>query len=354
MKADYIDTLLRTAVIKGASDLYLHADRSPVMRVDGELVFSNLERLNDEDIENYVHSLMTQEQKERFLKSRHVDLCYAVPEIARFRVNVFRQRGHMGAVLRHIPCDIPTLEELGLPSLAAELTARPHGLVIVTGPTGSGKTTTLAAMVNHINKTRRAHIITIEDPIEYIHQDEQSIVEQREVGSDTESFSIGLRDALRENPDVILVGEMRDLDTISNAVTAAETGHLVLATLHTNDAAQAVDRVIDVFPPHQQPQIRAQVSLSLEAVIAQLLLRKKNGKGRIAAFETLVVTPAVRNLIKEVKTAQIYHLMQMGREHGMQLMRDSLRMLCEKGTVDSEEAGRYTADLKTSEDFLKK
>jgi twitching motility protein PilT len=353
MKAEYIDTLLRTAVIKKASDLYLHAERSPVFRVNGELVYSDLEPLQSHDIESYVHSIMQPEQKEKFQSTHHLDLSHSVPDIARFRVNIFKQKGQTGAVLRYIPFEIPTIKDLGLPAIVEELTTRPHGLILVTGPTGSGKSTTLAAMLQHINRTRKAHIITIEDPIEYIHTDDLSVIDQREVGSDTATFAEGLRDALREDPDVILVGEMRDLDTIAMALTAAETGHLVLSTLHTIDAAQAVDRMVDVFPPHQQPQVRAQLSLSLEAILSQLLLRKKDGKGRIAAFETLVATPAIRNLIKEAKTAQIYHIIQTGREHGMQLMPDYLKELCQKDLVSFEEASKCLPNPKALEDQLK-
>jgi len=279
-----IDTLLRTLVIKKASDLHLQAGSRPIFRVHGELVFSDLAVLSSDDIERFVYSIMDKDKQERFKRTNHIDLAYSLSGIARFRVNVFRQRGCVGAVMRVIPFEISTLDELGLPPIVKELASKPNGLVLVTGPTGSGKSTTLAAIIDYINTNREAHIITIEDPIEFLHTNKCCVINQRELGTDTESFAVALRDALREDPDVILVGEMRDLETISNAITAAETGHIVFATLHTNNAAQTVDRIIDVFPTHQQPQIRTQLSATLRGVIAQILLRKKDGSGRGAAF----------------------------------------------------------------------
>jgi len=349
MKTTYIDTLLRTAVIKKASDLHLQAGSSPIFRVHGELSFSNLDPVTPEDMENYVYSLMNEEQKERFKRTWHVDLSYSVSDIARFRANVYRQRDLVGAVLRLIPFEIPTAESLGLPPVIMELAQNPHGLILVTGPTGSGKSTTLAAVIQTINAKRKRHIITIEDPIEYLHTNNLSVVDQRQVGTDTESFSVALRDALREDPDVILVGEMRDLETISNAITAAETGHLVFATLHTNDAAQAVDRMIDVFPAHQQPQVRSQLSLCLQGILSQRLLRRKDGSGRVAAFEILVANNAVRNLIKEGKTNQIYNAIQTGQRDGMQLLRDCLKNLCQKDILSAEEAASQVPDAKAFE-----
>ncbi len=353
MKANYIDTLLRTLAIKKASDMHLQAGSSPVFRVHGELAFSDLEAVPNEEIEKYVYSIMNAEQKERFLKTHHLDLSYSVPGIARFRANVFRQRGNVGIVMRMIPFDIPTIEDLGLPSIITDLASRPNGLILFTGATGSGKSTSLAAIINYINNTRKAKIITIEDPLEFVHSNRLSVIDQREVGLDTESFSMALRDALREDPDVILVGEMRDLDTISNAITAAETGHLVFATLHTNDSVQAIDRMIDVFPPHQQAQVRSQLSVTLQAVIAQTLLKRKDAAGRVAAFETMIVNSAVRNLIKEGKTMQIYNVIQTSKQEGMQPMRDFLKQLCQKGLVTAEEAAAKVPDAKVFEVELK-
>jgi twitching motility protein PilT len=254
--------------------------------------------------------------------------------------------------MRVVPFETLSMEDLGVPPVVKELAKKPNGLVLVTGPTGSGKTTTLAAIIDHINASRKGHIITIEDPIEFLHSNKSCLIDQREVGRDTESFSIALVDALREDPDVILVGEMRDLETISNAITAAETGHLVFATLHTNNAAETVNRIIDVFPSHQQPQIRSQLASALRGVIAQTLLRKKDGSGRMAAFEVMVDTPAIKALIKDSKTHQIYSAIQTGRQFGMQLMDDSLKALCQKGLVSVEEAAGKAVDPKAFELLL--
>jgi twitching motility protein PilT len=273
-----------------------------------------------------------------FKKTSRIDMSYSLENVGRFRINVFKQRGNVGAAMRVIPFEISTMEELGLPPVVKDLAQKPNGLNLITGPTGSGKTTTLAAIIDFINTNRKGHIITIEDPVEFLHSNKSCMVNQRELGLDTESFAGALRDALREDPDVILVGEMRDLETISNAVTAAETGHLVFATLHTNNAAQTVNRVIDVFPAHQQPQIRTQLATTLRSVITQTLLRKKDGSGRVAAFEVMVDTPAIKNLIKESKAHQIHSAIQTGRQAGMQLMDDSLMALCEKGLISPEEA----------------
>jgi twitching motility protein PilT len=349
MKAHYLDTLLRTLVIRKASDLHLQAGSPPIFRIHGDLVVSDLEPLSDKDIENYLHSVMTEEQKEKFKQTQHVDLSYSVAGIARFRVNVFRQRDSMGAAMRVIPLSIPTLQELGLPPILKDLASKPHGLVLVTGPTGSGKSTTLAAIIDYINDKRKAHVITIEDPLEFMHTNKSCMINQREVGSDTPSFSIALRDALREDPDVILVGEMRDLETISNAITAAETGHLVFATLHTNNAAQSVDRMIDVFPPHQQPQIRTQLAAILQGIVAQVLLRKKDGTGRVAAFEIMVANSAVRNLIKEDKAHQLENVIQTSRQEGMQLLKDSIKTLYQQDIISLDEALANVSDAKAFE-----
>ncbi|MDD5422708.1 MAG: type IV pilus twitching motility protein PilT [Candidatus Omnitrophica bacterium] len=344
-----IDILLRTLVIKKSSDLHFQAGSPPIFRVNGELSFSDLGILASKDIEKYMYSIMTEGQRKIFEESHRFDFSYSVPGIARFRVNVYRQRGCVGAVMRCIPFEVPTIEDLGLPSIVKELAAKPNGMVLITGPTGSGKSTTLAAIIGYINASFRRHVITIEDPIEFVHQNKLCEINQREVGIDTESFASALRDALREDPNVILVGEMRDLETISNAITAAETGHLVFATLHTNDAAQTVDRIVDVFPPHQQPQVRMQLSTCLRAVIAQTLLRRKDGAGRIAAFEIMLANPAVKNLIKEGKTSQLYSTIQTARQEGMQLLDQSLENLCKNGLVTVEEASTKVNDHKAFE-----
>ena len=353
MKTD-IDTLLRSLVIKKASDLHLQAGSPPVFRIHGELTVTDLAALTSEEIEEmFVNSILDEEQQETFKRTHHIDLSYSVPGVSRFRVNIFKQRGNVGAVIRVIPFEIPTIDELGLPPVIKELAAKPHGLVLVTGPTGSGKSTTLAAIIDYINSIRKDHIITIEDPIEFHFANKNCLINQREVGKDTESFATALRDALREDPDVILVGELRDLETISNAVTAAETGHLVFATLHTNDASQTLDRLVDVFPPHQQEQIRTQLAATLQGVIAQTLLRKKDGSGRVAAFEILVVNTAIRNLIKTGKTHQIYSAIQTGQQEGMQLLTQALKELCQEGIVSKEEAISKITDAKEFEELLK-
>jgi len=348
-----IDILLRTLVIKKSSDLHFQAGSPPIFRVNGELLFSDLEPLSSKDIEKYLYSIMTKEQKDEFTKSHRFDFSYSVPGIARFRVNVYQQRGCVGAVMRCVPFEIPTMEELNLPPIIKELANKPNGLILVTGPTGSGKSTTLAAIIGYINSNIKGHIITIEDPLEFVHQNKLCEINQREVGIDTDSFSAALRDALREDPNVILVGEMRDLETISNAITAAETGHLVFATLHTNDATQTVDRMIDVFPSHQQPQIRTQLASSLRAVIAQQLLRKKDGSGRVAAFEIMVANSAIKHLIKDGNTHQIASSIQTGRQDGMQTLEQSLKSLCQSGIISVEEATRRANDPKSFEMTLR-
>jgi len=348
-----IDILLRTLVIKKSSDLHFQAGSPPIFRVNGELSFSDLPALSSGDIEKYIYSIMTRQQREEFVKAHRFDFSYSVPGIARFRVNVYQQRGCVGAVMRCIPFEIPTIEELGLPPVIKELAVKPNGLILVTGPTGSGKSSTLAAIIGYINNNIKGHIITIEDPLEFVHQNKLCEINQREVGIDTDSFSSALRDALREDPNVILVGELRDLDTISNAITAAETGHLVFATLHTNDAVQTVDRMVDVFPSHQQPQIRTQLASTLRAVIAQQLLRKKDGSGRIAAFEIMIANPAIKHLIKEGHTNQISTAIQTGRQEGMQLLEQSLKKLCQDGVISAEEAARKANDPKAFEMALK-
>ncbi|MFC1514675.1 type IV pilus twitching motility protein PilT [Candidatus Omnitrophota bacterium] len=333
-----IDSLLRALVDNNGSDLHLQANNSPLFRIYGDLVSSGMDLLRPEDIEEFVFSIMNEPQRNNFLRTKHLDFSYALAGVGRFRANAFRQRGYVGAVLRAIPEEISSMEELGLPPVVKQLASRPNGLILITGPTGSGKTTSLAAIVDYINNTRRGHIITIEDPIEFVHSNKKCVINQRELHLDTESFSVALRDALREDPDVILVGEMRDLETIALAITAAETGHLVFATLHTNNAPQTVDRMIDVFPPHQQRQIRTQLAGTLRAVIAQTLLRKKDGLGRVAAFEVMVGNSAISSIINDGKSNQIYSAMQIGRNDGMQTMDAALKALVVKGVVAREEA----------------
>ncbi|CEP66032.1 Pilus retraction protein PilT [Moorella glycerini] len=332
-----IEIILRAAAAAGASDVHLSVGLPPVFRVHGELqVQRQWEPLDSGMTAGLVRPIVG-ERWEVLQERGEIDLAYSLPGVSRFRVNVFHQRGSVGAAIRLIPRDIPNLETLGLPPVVAELAERQHGLVLVTGPTGSGKSTTLAAMVDKINRERSCHIITLEDPIEYLHQHRRSIVNQREVGSDTQSFASALRAALRQDPDVILVGEMRDLETIATAITAAETGHLVLATLHTSSAIQSVDRIIDVFPPHQQGQVRIQLADTLEGVITQQLLPRADRKGRVAAVEVLIATPAVKNLIREGKTHQIVSSMQTGARYGMQTMDMALRQLVTRGVIADRE-----------------
>ncbi len=328
-----MEELLREAVEKNASDLHLSAGQPPRLRVDGDLAPMGHPVQMSDDVMACVETVLSPAQKARFEAEHELDLACALDGIGRFRVNVFMQNRGPGAVLRRIPTVIPTMEQLGLPAIFQQLCEKDRGLVLVTGPTGSGKSTTLAAMVDHINTTWDAHILTVEDPIEFVHQSKRCLVNQREVGPHTGSFSAALKSALREDPDVILVGEMRDLETISLALTAAETGHLVFGTLHTSSAAKTVDRIIDVFPSGQQGQIRTMLSESLEAVIAQKLLKKKGG-GRVAAHEVLVGIPAVRNLIREAKLHQIPSAMQTGQSHGMQTMDAAVAELNKKGVLD--------------------
>ncbi len=340
-----MDELLLEAVKLNASDLHLTTGLPPMVRVNGVLrPLPDLPRLMPPDTETLVHSIMKDEVRHRFEEAGEVDFSYGIPRIARFRVNAYLQRGSVGAALRVIPTEIRTLEQLGLPAVVRGFAEKTRGMLLVTGPTGSGKSTTLAAMIDIINRERACHIITLEDPIEYLHKHNQSMINQREVGSDTMSFAAALRAALREDPDVILVGEMRDLETTSIALTAAETGHLVLATLHTNDSVQTVDRVIDQFPPHQQQQIRVQFSGVLLGIVSQALLQRADGNGRVAAIEVMVATPAVRNLIREGKTHQLYSVLQTGSRFGMQSRDSHLKELAQKGTVTWEDALTYATD----------
>lgn len=331
-----IDLLFQLAVEHKASDIHLAVESPPVLRVDGVLRRIGEEKLSCQELDQFAHFLMNENQAQRFLEQGELDFSYSLPGVGRFRVNVFRQRGSVAIVIRIIPFTVPTPESLGLPPVCIELAKLEKGLVLVTGPTGSGKSTTLASMIDYINRTRSAHIVTIEDPIEYLHQHRLSLVNQREIGNDTFSFANALRAVLRQDPDVILVGEMRDLETIGTAVTAAETGHLVFSTLHTNDATQAVDRMIDVFPPFQQQQIRVQLAAVLQGVLAQQLLPRIDGKGRVAAFEMLRVTQGARNLIREGKTHQLPTVIQTGGKQGMQSMEKGLQDLVRQGIISAE------------------
>ncbi len=332
-----INDLLEIATQQQASDLIITVEAPPTMRLNADLVPIGGTKCRPQDTESLLYQMLSDEMAAKFERLGEVDFAYSIPGLGRYRVNGFRQRGSVGIVARVIPVRIQTIAELGLPDVVASLARRPNGLILVTGPTGSGKTTTLAAMIDLINTECAYHIVTLEDPIEYLHRHKRSLVNQREIGRDTKTFASGLRAALRENPDVILVGELRDLETISIAMTAAETGHLVLATLHTCDAAQTIDRIIDVFPPHQQDQVRVQLSGTLQGVLAQTLVRRKSGRGRVAAFEILVATPAVRNLIREGKTYQIPTQIQTGARFGMKTMEGSLRELAANGFISEQE-----------------
>ena len=331
----------------GGSDLHISAGSPPMIRVHGEMRRLNIPMLTNEDIHHLIYDIMDDEQKKRFEADKELDFSRQLGNIARFRVNVFFNQHGEAAVFRTIPTKILTADELGLPRILLELSEKEKGMVLVTGPTGSGKSTTLAAMIDHINKTRRGHILTVEDPIEFQHKSQKCLVNQREVGPHTKSFAKALKSALREDPDIILVGEMRDLETIALAITAAETGHLMFGTLHTSSAAKTVDRVIDVFPAEQQDQIRAMFAESIEGVIAQKLLPTKDGKGRVAAHEIMIGTPAIRNLIREGKTFQISSMIQTGGGEGMQSMDSALKELLTQGKVTGEEALRHAFDKKS-------
>jgi twitching motility protein PilT len=326
--------VLQKMVEARASDVHLTPGSPPVLRVRGRITpMDDYADLTPQQTRDVVYSILNDDQRKRFENNKALDFAYAIPGVARFRVNTYFQRGAISAALRHTPDHIPNLEGLGLPSVIREFTKKPRGFVLVTGPTGSGKSTTLASMVDIINQEREEHILTIEDPIEFLHHHQKCIVNQREIGSDAPDFASALRSALRQDPDVILVGEMRDLETISTALTAAETGHLVFATLHTQSASQTVDRVIDVFPPHQQAQVRMQLSVALQGIVTQQLLPTADGSGRAVATEVLVPTPAVRNLIREGKTHQIYSAIQTSGAVGMQTMDADLARLVRSGKI---------------------
>jgi twitching motility protein PilT len=339
--------LLEEMIQKGASDLHITAAEKPKLRVDGDIVDSSApEMLTPKDTLQLAYSVLTENQKKRFETDDELDFSFGIQNLARFRGNVFKQRGCVAMVIRMIPFNVRTFQDLGLPPVIAKLAERPRGLILVTGPTGSGKSTTLAAIIDKINKERKGHIITVEDPIEFIHKHQSCIVNQREIGTDTKTFASALKYALREDPDVILVGEMRDLETVGAALTIAETGHLVLATLHTNSAAESINRVIDVFPSNQQSQVRTQLAFVLEGVITQTLLPKLKGRGRSMAAEIMVATPAIRALIRDDKVHQIYSAMQSGKKFGMQTMNDALFQLYTAREVAQEECERVSHDPK--------
>jgi len=334
-----IDDLLETMVALGASDLHVTVGSHPVIRLNGSLErLDDFPRLSADDTQRLLYRILSTEQQKHLEINRQIDVSYSIPGLARFRVNVYFQRESLGAAFRMIPAELKTLEDLGLPSQLHELSKKPRGLVLVTGPTGSGKSTTLAAVVDEINRTRDDHIMTIEDPIEFLHRHKRCIVNQREIGPDATSFAEALRGALRQDPDVILLGEMRDLETISTAITAAETGHLVFATLHTQDAPSTIDRLIDVFPAAQQEQIRVQLAATIQGIVTQTLLPTVDGKGRVAALEILLPDDAVRNLIRQAKVEQIYSVMQTNTGRGMQTLEQALVDLVTRGIVTQEVA----------------
>jgi twitching motility protein PilT len=340
-----IEILLEEVIKKKASDLHLQVGLSPMLRVDGSLIaISGTDALSEESVESLIFSILDDDQKQILLKDKEFDFSFAFGDLGRFRVNAFHERGNLAAALRLIPNEILTIEQLGLPAVMGKFADYPRGLVLVTGPTGSGKSTSLAALVDKINSEKPVHILTIEDPVEFTHKSKKAVLVQREVHYDTFSFTAALRSALRQDPDVVLIGEMRDLETIASAITIAETGHLVFATLHTNSAAQSIDRMIDVFPPHQQPQIRSQLSNILMGICSQRLIPTIGG-GRTVAAEILVATPAVRNIIREGKTHQLDAVIQTGAEFGMQSMDKTLVSLIHSGTISYEEARNFAIDV---------
>ena len=340
-----IEILLEEVIKKKASDLHIQVGLPPMLRIDGSLTpVQGADVLTEEGVEALVFAILDEDQKQILLKDKEFDFSFAFGDLGRFRVNAFHERGNMAAALRLIPNEVLTVEQLALPPILNKCADYPRGLVLVTGPTGSGKSTTLAALIHKINHERSAHIITIEDPIEFTHKSQKSVIVQREVHYDTYSFSAALRSSLRQDPDVVLIGEMRDLETIAAAITIAETGHLVFATLHTNSASQSIDRMIDVFPPHQQPQIRAQLANILQAICSQRLIPAIGG-GRVAAAEILTATPAVRNIIREGKSHQLEAVIQTGAEFGMQSMDKTLVGMIHSGIITYDEARNFAVDL---------
>ncbi|MFA4991932.1 MAG: type IV pilus twitching motility protein PilT [Candidatus Omnitrophota bacterium] len=346
--------LLRDAVHKGASDLHLGADAPPYMRLNGRLIAMDSKNMDAETSKDLVYSILTNDQKERLARDKELDFAFTIEGLSRFRVNIFFQRGCVGAAIRVLPFRIMNFEECGLPiKVARDFCRREKGLVLVTGATGSGKSTTLASMIDSINTERDCHIITVEDPIEYMHSNKKSIINQREVGGDTHSFTQALKHVLREDPDVILIGEMRDLETIEAALVIAETGHLVFATLHTSDSVQTINRIVDVFPARQQAQVRTQLSFVLLGALSQQLLPRASGKGRVLAVECLVTNHAMRSLIREAKIHQVYSLIQTGQKDGMQTMNQALFDLYKRGEITSEEALASTTEVQDLERMLR-
>ena len=336
-----LEQLLEGIKAHGASDLHLNAGLPPTLRKDGKILKLELPNLKPEDIINLCYSVLTEKEKAELEENLELDFSYEIPGVSRFRANYYYEKGNLAAVFRIIPSEVPSLDDINAPSIFYKLTEKDKGLILVTGPTGSGKSTTLAAIINEINKNFQKHILTIEDPIEFIHKPKKSIISQREVNRDTKSFKNALRAALREDPDIILVGEMRDKETVEIALTAAETGHLVLGTLHTNSAAQTISRIVNIFTAEEQPQIRVQLSLTLVGVISQALIPKING-GRVAAHEIMINTPAISNLIRENKLEQIYSILQTSHKEGMQTLNDSLKKLIENNIVDFNEALKFS------------
>ncbi|SEF81572.1 twitching motility protein PilT [Caloramator fervidus] len=347
------DDLLKKAVELEASDIHLTVGIPPTFRINGKLQQIGDKKLTSDDTRMFVEHVLNESQYELYNEKGEIDLSYSLQGIGRFRINIFKQRGSDALAIRNVPLQVPTLEKLDMPKVIKELCTKTRGLILVTGPAGSGKSTTLAAMINEINNLRNCHIITLEDPIEYLHKHKKSIVNQREVGYDTKSYASALKAALREDPDVILVGEMRDLETISIALTAAETGHLVLSTLHTIGASKTIDRIVDVFPPHQQQQIKIQLASVLEGIISQQLIPRSDGVGRVCAMEIMITTPAVRNLIREGKTHQIDSIIQTGGKYGMKTMDTSLVELYKKGLITQEDALAFAVDKDIMERLMR-
>ena len=347
-----LDAFFKLMVDQGASDLHLTSGSQPILRVNGELQRVRYQTLENDDLQKMLYEITPEHKIKEFEETGDIDFAYEIPGLARYRANFFVQKYGVAAVFRQIPDTILTTEQLGLPRVMSKLPMLPKGLVLVTGPTGSGKSTTLAALVDHANDKRKDHILTIEDPVEFVHKSKSCVVNHREVGLHTQSFSAALRAALREDPDIIMVGELRDLETISLATEAASTGHLVFGTLHTQSAAKTVDRIIDVFPHDQQEQIRATLADSLQAVVAQTLFKRKNGKGRVAALEILIATPAVRNLIRDAKTFQITTVLQTGKKYGMQSLDDAIMDLFEKGIISADDAYVHCLDKQRFRAFV--
>lgn len=344
--------LLHEMIEKRASDLHITAGLPPQLRVDGQIVSTTHEKLSPEDTLQLTYSVLNEQQQKRFEEEKELDLSFGVKGLSRFRANVFLQRGVVSLAIRQIPYEIMEMRQLGLPPVVEKLAEKHQGLILVTGPTGCGKSTTLASIIDKVNRERRCHIVTIEDPIEYIHQHKSCIVNQREVKADTESFGAALKHVLRQDPDVILIGEMRDLETMQAALTIAETGHLTLATLHTNSTYESINRIVDSFPASQQEQVRAQLAFVLEGVITQQLIPRAKGKGRVLVCELMVCTPAIRATIRDDKVHQIYGLMQAGQKFGMQTMNQGLFNACIKGDISTEEAIRRTTDQEELSNML--